>query len=135
MKEALLQEMTSALLADVIFALKDDISGDEILGKLLVPLSQIGHGRLLARVALESQKIDALPTKNNTPELFKSIIQVISESTDSETDAKLQVLLVATAAMGFSICGGALPNLIGLSDEESAEFPKWLARHLRSFAD
>ena len=98
-------------------------------------LSQDGHGRLLAWLALENQEIDVFPRKNNTSELFKSIIRVISHSTDSETDAKLQVLLVATAAMGLSICGCALSNLIGLSDEESSEFPKWLARHLRSLAD
>ena len=135
MKEALLQQMTNELLSDVVLALKDDISGDEILSRLFAMLSQDGHGRLLAWLALENQEIDVFPRKNNTSELFKSIIRVISHSTDSETDAKLQVLLVATAAMGLSICGCALSNLIGLSDEESSEFPKWLARHLRSLAD
>ena len=99
--------MARALLADVIFALKDDISGDEILSRLLVALSRDGHGRLLAWLGQKTQEINALQTKNNTLELFESIIQVISDSTESETDAKLQVLLVATAAMGFSICSGA----------------------------
>ena len=74
MKKALLQEMTSALLADVIFALKDDISADEFLSRLLVTLSRDGHGSLLAWLGLENQEINALPTKNNTSELFESII-------------------------------------------------------------
>ena len=74
MSKALLQEMTSALLADVIFALKDDISADEFLSRSLVTLSRDGHGSLLARLGLENQEINALPTKNNTSELFESII-------------------------------------------------------------
>ena len=134
MREALLQQMTNALLSDVISALREDVSHDQILGRLFSMLSQDGHGRLLAWLALDHQDIDVLPAKNNTSELFKSIIQAIPNSSDTQGDAKLQVFLVATAAMGLSICGGALSDLIGLSDEESAEFPKWLARHLRSFA-
>ena len=56
MKKALLQEMTGALLADVIFALKDDISADEFLSRSLVTLSRDGHGSLLARLGLEIRK-------------------------------------------------------------------------------
>lgn len=66
MKKALLQEMTSALLADVIFALTDDISADEFLSRLLVTLSRDGHGCLFAWLGLENQEINALSTKNNT---------------------------------------------------------------------
>ena len=135
MKQALLQQMTNALLSDIVAALKDDTSRDEILSRLFATLSQDGHGRLLAWLALGHQDRDVLPIKNDTSELFKSIIEVISDPEDTETDAKLQVFLVASAAMGLGICGGALSNLIGLSDKEYSEFPKWLARHLQSFSD
>ena len=132
MREALLQQMTDSLLSDVISALNEDVQPDEVLSRLFSTLSQGGHGRLLAWLALDHQGISVLPSESNTSELFRSIIEAISEVPGEETDAKLRVLLVATAAMGLSICGDALSNLIGLSEKESAEFPVWLAQHLET---
>jgi len=131
MRQALLQQMTDTLLSDVIMALGKDVPPDEVLNRLFQTLSQDGHGRLLAWLALD-HKLQVTPGEGNTAGLFKNIIDAIAEAGGDRTDAKLQVLLVATAAMGLSISGGPLSALIGLSEKELAAFPRWLAEHLET---
>lgn len=129
MRQALLQQMTEALLSDVVLALNKDVPPDQVLNGLFQTLSQDGHGRLLAWLALD-HNLEVASGEGNTAGLFKNIIDAIADAGGDRTDAKLQVLLVATAAMGLSICGGPLSSLIGLSEKESAAFPRWLAEHL-----
>ena len=49
MRQALLQQMTEALLSDVVLALNKDVPPDQVLNGLFQTLSQDGHGRLLQR--------------------------------------------------------------------------------------
>ncbi len=130
MRAALLQQMTAQLLSDVVEALHEDESPDEILGRLFTMLSRDGHGRLLAWLALDRQQLE--PGGNETAALFQNIIDTIAGDTPDRTDARLQVLLVATAAMGLSICGDPLASLIGLSEAETDRFPGWLADRLQT---
>ena len=102
MRQALLQQMTEALLSDVVLALNKDVPPDQVLNGLFKTLSQDGHGRLLAWLALD-HKLEVASGEGNTAGLFKNIIDAIADAGGDRTDAKLQVLLVATAAMGLSI--------------------------------
>jgi len=130
MRAALLQQMTGQLLSDVVEALHEDQLPDEILGRLFTTLSRDGHGRLLAWLALDRQQLE--PGENQTAALFRNIIDTIAVDGVDRTDAKLQVLLVATAAMGLSICGDPLAALIGLDESETSRFPGWLAARLQT---
>ncbi len=128
MREALLAQMTRELLADVIAALDHNESPDQILDRLFSMLSRDGHGRLLAWLALDQQALDGANAASN---LFTDIIDAIAEEHGDRAHAKQIVFLVAMAAMGQSICGDALSNLIGMSDRETRAFPAWLADRIR----
>ena len=129
MRQALLRYMTENLLADVVSALKQDVPHADVMRRLFDTLSQDGHGRLVAWLSLENQMMRLPPTETSRS-LFADIIATISEK---EADgARQQVLLVASAALGFSLCGDVLANLVGMSDDESAEFPAWLAARLQN---
>jgi AcrR family transcriptional regulator len=131
MREALLQQMTDTLLADVMNALDEALPPDEVLTRLFTMLSRDGHGRLLAWLALDRQMLPVDATASHTAMLFRHIIDVLAKDKRSRMDARFQVLLVATAALGLSICGDPLATMIGLEDNDRIEFPRWLARLLQ----
>ena len=129
MREALLSKMTQELLTDVMQALDHKETPVQILDRVFTMLSQDGHGRLLAWLALDQQKLEGTAFKGN---LFATIIDTISEDSGDRQHAKQIVYLVAVAAMGISICGDNMAELVGLSDKERNQFPAWLADHLET---
>lgn len=139
MREALLATMTQQLLQDVMTALDHHEPTDKLLQRLFDTLSRDGHGRLLAWLALdrqtsdvENQGINAEPP-GQTGNLFSTIVQSIAEESESESEAKQIVFLVALAAMGLSISGDSLPRLLDMSANETQAFPGWLADRLSAF--
>ena len=132
MRDALLNKMTGELLSDVMQALQHEQSTDKVLDKLFGTLSGGGHGKLLAWLALDSQTVGFEAQGTTTENLFRKIIDSIATESGSRSNARHQVYLVAVAALGLSICGDELANLIGLSKKERGQFPAWLANRLRT---
>ncbi len=130
MRKALLAQMTTELLADVIQALAHHEPAEKVLERLFKMLSKDGHGKLLAWLAMDQQVGNMDLQASSTKHLFADIIKAITEHTGSQSVARQQVLLVAAAALGLGICGDALTNLIGLSADETEDFPGWLASQL-----
>ena len=130
MREALLAEMTRELLADVISALDHHESTELVLDRLFKTLSQDGHGKLLAWLSLEAPV--AFRPEGGTVGLFSNIIDTIAEESGDRSHAKHLVYLVAVAAMGLSICGDSLAQLVDLDKEERQTFPGWLAAHIQT---
>jgi TetR/AcrR family transcriptional regulator, repressor for neighboring sulfatase len=128
MREALLEKMTHDLLSDVMVALNHHEEPAKILDHLFEMLSQGGHGRLLAWLALDQQ---AFTPASGSKGLFTEILNTISEDTSDPAHAKQIIFLVAIAAMGKSICGDAIAGLIGMNESEAQQFPEWLAELIR----
>ena len=126
MRDALLDRLTQALLTDIHSALQQDRAPKDILADLFTTLSSGGHGPLLAWRALNHAD-ESLP-ESQSAALFNDILDDLANETVHRQEAKMIVLLVAAAAMGLSICGSPLTQLIGLSEAERAAFPDWLAR-------
>lgn len=131
MREALLRQMTRELLSDVMEALDHHESPDKILDRLFKMLSQGGHGRLLAWQALE-QQTNIFSAGKDSESLFGNIIDTITAESGDRVHAKHLVLLVAVAAMGFSICGDSIGDLVGINEDEMRAFPAWLADHIQT---
>lgn len=133
MREALLAKMTGELLTDVMEALDHQESPEKVLDHLFKTLSGGGHGRLLAWLALDRQEHSFKPAAAaSTGSIFSSIIKTIGQQRGDATHAKHLVFLVAVAAMGLSISGDSLANLVGLSDKEREDFPGWLAELIQT---
>lgn len=128
MRQALLEQMTGELLGDVMTALDHREPPERILDRLFRTLSQGGHGKLLAWMAVEPQAFEAADQGG----MFKSIIDAIAEKSGDREHARHTVFLVALAAMGLSISGDNLATLLGLSQAEQSRFPGWLAAHLET---
>ena len=142
MRRALIAHMTSRLLRDVIAALQSDTpSPVNILKDLFAALSQSGHGKLLAWLAVGdaqlSQALDEPPPE--VAELFEEVIAVLArrlpKSFDRDSAARRMVYLVATAAIGYGVSGGLLPGVLGLADDEVDAFPEWLGLQLQRVLD
>lgn len=124
MREALLHQMTRDLLSDVVEALNHQEPPEQILRRLFSTLSQDGHGKLLAWRAVEHQEIQE---GDESGHLFQSVIAALAEQGSSPDQARQIVYLVALAALGQSISGDIVQGLIGMTEEETDQFPAWLA--------
>jgi AcrR family transcriptional regulator len=142
MRSALVSHMTSELLRDVIAALRGDSPQPVIILKdLFAALSQSGHARLLAWLAVgDSELLKSLDSP--TPEvtaLFAELIEVLASqlptALDREPAARRMVYLVATAAIGYAVSGSLLPRVIGLDREDAQAFPEWLGGQLQRILD
>lgn len=128
MREALFAQMTGALLQGIVTALGHQQSPEQILDRLFATLSGGGHGKLLAWLALEPQAFDA-PSDRGA--MFSSIVETIARESGHQENARQTVFLVALAAVGLSISGDQLADLVGLTGEEQQQFPTWLADRLQ----
>lgn len=128
MREALLEKMTQDLLSDMMVALNYHEEPAKVLDHLFDTLSQGGHGRLLAWLALDQQAFSPASVSKG---LFTDILNKIAEGSGDPVHAKQIVFLVAIAAMGKSICGDAIAGLIGINETEARQFPEWLAEHIQ----
>jgi len=124
MREALLHQMTRELLSDIVAALNHQEPPEQILRRLFSTLSQDGHGKLLAWRAVEHQE---MKEGNESGHLFQSVIAALAEQGSGPEQARQIVYLVALAALGQSISGDIVQNLIGMTAEETDRFPAWLA--------
>jgi hypothetical protein len=112
-----------------------------ILKDLFAALSQSGHARLLAWLAVgDAELLKSLDSP--TPEvtaLFAELIEVLAsqlpEALDREPAARRMVYLVATAAIGYAVSGSLLPRVIGLNREDAQAFPEWLGFQLQRILD
>ncbi len=129
MRQALFEQMSGELLQDIVTALGRQQSPAEILDSLFSTLSQGGHGKLLAWIALEPQEFDLEGVRGD---LFKDIVEAIAREGGSHENARQVVFLVALAAVGMSVSGRNLAELVGLSTSDQRAFPGWLAEHLES---
>lgn len=131
MRKALLRDMTHELLSDVMAALDHHDAPAIILDRLFKMLSQGGHGRLLAWLALERQT-GTLLEPEDPGNLFTNIVDAITLESGDRSHARHLVLLVAAAAVGLSIGGDSIAELVGIDDDEMQSFPAWLADHIQS---
>lgn len=130
MREALARDMTRELLSDVMAALDHHEAPAMILDRLFKMLSRGGHGRLLAWLALE-QQTGTLLEPEDPGNLFTKVIDAITLESGDRSHAKHMVLLVAAAAVGLSISGDTIAQLVGIDDDEMQSFPAWLADHIQ----
>lgn len=144
MRRALVRHMTTALLVDVIEALQQEVSPQDVCQNLFRAIVENGHARLLAWLAVDSGNELASP-EAEVQSLFDAIILTLAndfhrEHADINTinvappcaeeldQARNIVLLVATAAIGLGIAGTELGTLLGMSEDQQNAFPRWLAQ-------
>lgn len=142
MRRALVSYMTSRLLRDVIGALQGGSPQPLIVLKdLFAALSQSGHAKLLAWLAIGDSELrktlDSPPAE--VMELFAELVDVLAnqlpEALEREPAARRMVYLVATAAIGYGVAGALLPRVIGLAREDAEAFPEWLGLQLQRMLD
>ncbi len=120
--------MTARLLSDVVAALQKDVSPEDLCRDLFATLSRDGHARLLAWMAVDG-KLEGNEPSPEIKGLFKTVIDsVATKMADNDpATARYVVMLVASTAIGLSISGSVLPELLGMSEGEESVFPQWLA--------
>lgn len=141
MRRALVTHMTAALLTDVVTALQQEVPPVELCQSLFQTITENGHARLLAWLAVDSGTPMASPSED-VQTLFAAVIQTVADDLHSEhaepgkmsppceeelTRARNIVMLIASTAIGLGISGDALSELLGMSPNERTAFPSWLA--------
>ncbi len=137
MRTALVEHMTDVLLRDVIIALQqsDSPNPPDILRQLFAALSEGGHARLLAWLAVSGDEFSqGAPHSDQVANLFAELVPVLAsripDHLDQKATAKRIIFLTATAALGYGIGGEPLAAVMGVSSEEAQEFPAWLGELL-----
>lgn len=141
MRRALVTHMTAALLTDVVTALQQEVPPVELCQNLFQAITENGHARLLAWLAVDSGNTMASPSED-IQTLFAAVIQTVADDLHrphAETDGKMTppcpeeldrarniVLLIASTAIGLGISGDALSVLLGMSPDARQAFPSWL---------
>ncbi len=129
MRRALEVHMTARLLADIMAALQQDIPADELCRDLFDALSEDGHARLLAWLAVDDSIGQLDPTESVKAMFAELITSVAARLADGdEATARNIVLLIASTAIGLGIARDSLPNLIDMTEEQRSAFPQWLVR-------
>lgn len=147
LRAALIQEMGSKLLEDIIAALKSrggNQPDSDLLLRVFEALSDAGHARLLAWMTLKGNSPAVQDT--NVRHLFHELIEEIAAATMAEKDdlsenawrkarqkARFTSMLAALTAVGDGIAGDFLAEQMGLTNQEArTDFRSWLAEMLNS---
>ena len=58
-----------------------------------------------------------------------SLLRTVAENLAGNDidEVKKVIFLVASAALGYGIAGPALPELLGMGEDDLADFPRWMA--------
>ena len=122
--------MTSRLLADIIAALQQDVPAESLCRDLFEALSADGHVRLLAWLAVDDSLSQLEPP--GVQDMFGNLIDSVATRLlgGDVTMARNVVLLIACTAIGHGMVREKLPDLIGMSGEERADFPQWLVKRI-----
>lgn len=129
MRRALVERMTERLILDVVDALERDVEPAVLLRDLFTTFADGGHGRLLAWLAVEEG--DGARA-GHARDLFAALLDTLQARLGGvdPSMARHVVLLVAMAAVGYGIAGDVLQDVLGMSETELADFPRWLAEHI-----
>jgi AcrR family transcriptional regulator len=154
MRDALVDQMTTDLLRDMLEALNRKTPAPTLITDLFRALDQGGHAKLLAWQAVESKR--KRTDFGEIGKLFEDLLRTsianltsasdsVSGQDDSEKTAqelphevtqevtqevKRMIFLVSTVAIGYGIAGPVLPQLLGMSEDDTANFPAWMAERL-----
>ncbi|MFK7916003.1 MAG: TetR/AcrR family transcriptional regulator [Pseudomonadales bacterium] len=141
MRRALVTHMTASLLTDVVTALQQEVPPVELCQSLVQTITENGHARLLAWLAVDSGTPMASPSED-VQTLFAAVIQTVADDLHSPhaepgkmsppcpeelERARNIVLLIASTAIGLGISGDSLTELLGMSTADRTAFPSWLA--------
>lgn len=122
MRKALYKSLSESLLTDIHRSLIADMPAQEILSGLFDAMSNEGHSKLLAWDALSSSEGSVI-----NADLFRDILNDLDTSANSRHDARMVVMLVTCAALGFSVGGQSLKHFLGVTDDEMSGFSQWLS--------
>lgn len=130
MRQALEDRMTTALLGDLVTALKSDTEPRKILAAVFHAMAGGGHAKLLAWRALNESET-AMP-EPAVQRLFKELIRRTGERFNEADQNRVRncLLLIASAAIGLGVSGTALPVLLGIDEVDNTEFADWLSELL-----
>lgn len=130
MRDALADKMTLALIRDLVAALDAHVSPDKLIKNVFDALAAGGHAKLIAWRAVEESGEHS--EVGAVTELFGRLLQTARQVMDVDTDAEIRqmIYLVAIAAIGHGLAGGVLASLLGMPEEEIAEFPNWMNSRL-----
>jgi len=134
MQQALMSDMTAALVKDILSAL-DGKSGDDepdIVRALFQTLAKGGHVKLIAWAAVTDQDFggDTEALGGTTAQVFAELLDVMVETLGGPRErARRVAYLVASTAVGAGLTS-ALPRFLGMSDAETVSFPTWLSEQL-----
>lgn len=130
MRDALTDKMTVELIHDMMAALNEKVPPANLINNLFSALNEGGHAKLLAWRAVAGKRRATDFTEFG--KLFDDLLRtsLASLHTTDEREVKKIIFLVTTAALGYGIVGPILPQLLGMSEADIADFPAWVAAHL-----
>jgi AcrR family transcriptional regulator len=130
MRDALAEQMTAELIRDMLAALAEKVPPAELMRNLFRTLNEGGHAKLIAWRAVEGNRSAA--EFSEVGPLVEDLLRqsAANLATEDATEVKNVIFLVASAALGSAVVGPALPKLLGMGEDEVAEFPLWLAARL-----
>ena len=130
MREALARKMTLDLIGDLVRAIDARASKEDLARSVFSALADGGHATLLAWRSVEGSKDPQ--DISEVQEVFGKLLQSTHKVLDVESQDDLQrnILLIATAAIGYGIAGPVLSDVLGMSETAVDEFPAWVAQHL-----
>ena len=131
MRDALADKMTMDLIEDLVAELAAHVPTSELTQNVFRTLAEGGHAKLIAWRAVESADQDDQDV-TETQQAFGKLLANAQQAFDTENPAEVRnvVYLVALAAIGYGLSGNVLSRVLGMSDEELAQFPQWLTEHL-----
>lgn len=134
MQRALMGDMTTRLVEEVVAALEDQAVDDEVavVRALFETLAKGGHAKLIAWAAITEQNVNLDPAaRGTTARLFTELLDILVRRMGGQRErAQRVVYLVATSALGAAMAGQQLPGLLGMSVAETEAFPAWLAKQV-----
>jgi AcrR family transcriptional regulator len=130
MRAALVEKMTQDLVTDLMAAFDAKTPAPDITHNVFRALTEGGHAKLLAWRAVEDESRPR--DMERTKQLFAALLARTQAALGIDTEQNMQriILLVATAAIGFGLAGGVLADLVGMSEEDVEDFPRWVTAHI-----
>jgi AcrR family transcriptional regulator len=135
MRNALLEKMTSELIAAMGEVISTQPAPQDSVAKLFELMNETGHIKLLAWRAMEEQKSTPKAHGDNAVGLGNLIQRLTAELSDhDQARARNMVQLVVSAAVGWGICADGFQSLFGVTPTQQEAFPSWVGEQMARLA-
>ncbi len=131
MRNALLDKMTAELIDDMTELLSSNPSAEDSVVKLFELMNSSGHIKLLAWRAMEDNKQEGKPLREERVHSVETIVNQITEELNDQVKARNIVFLAVSAAIGWGIVGEGFQQMFGISATQQEEFPHWVGEQLQ----